>query len=157
MRRTFPINPDRGLSAQIPAGIFDGWPCGVVKVGHWEMESEAGVLYRFHGDTDLLYVGITGTSVAARWGAHRGSEWWPLVRSVTVEPSSPDRGEALEIERAAILAERPRFNVIHLRRLKVLSVRLDEGPDAVVAQFRRKLLPEDFAALVAAFSNPTGA
>lgn len=70
-------------------------------------------LYRFFdADDRLLYVGITGRSVA-RWAEHSKSKpWWPQVVRTTVEHHA-DRAAALEAERAAIKVERPEHNIMH--------------------------------------------
>lgn len=151
--RSFPLDPTRPLKRQIPVDAFDNWPREPVHVKHLgDMIGECGVLYRFRGaDEELLYVGITGTYVQARWYGHRTKEWWPLVRSVSVEPTSATMSVAKEIERKAIIAERPKYNVVHLRRRAVVDVRLDQGASEVIDTFRRTMLPEDFADLVAAF------
>lgn len=73
----------------------------------------AQALYRFFGPTgDLLYVGIT-MDPASRWHQHRlDKPWWSLISTITVE-THPTRKAVLDAERAAIQAERPRFNVTH--------------------------------------------
>lgn len=113
-------------------------------------------IYRFYGaDRELLYIGTTtfvwGTP--ERWLQHRTSaKWWRLAAYLSVEylRAGLDRFEA---ERKAIRSERPAFNVVHNRRRAQLEVRLDEGPETVVAAFRRHLFPDDFAALRAAFAS----
>ncbi len=113
-------------------------------------------IYRFYGtERELLYIGTTtfvwGTP--ERWLGHRASaKWWHLAAYLSVVYLKPgvDRFEA---ERKAIRSERPAFNVVHNRQRVQLEVRLDEGPDAIVAAFRRHLFAEDFAALRAAFAG----
>lgn len=70
-------------------------------------------LYRFFdADGALLYVGITKNG-AQRWHEHsKSKEWWGRVASTTVEHYDT-RAAALDAERAAIVAERPLFNVVH--------------------------------------------
>jgi hypothetical protein len=72
-------------------------------------------LYRFFAsDGSLLYIGITADP-GARWKQHAGDKpWWSTVANITVE-AFPSREAVLEAERAAILAERPRHNVVHNR------------------------------------------
>ena len=70
-------------------------------------------LYRFFGAGDeLLYVGITARG-RGRWHQHNADKaWWPDVARATVE-HYPTRDDALTAERDAIIAERPRHNVVH--------------------------------------------
>lgn len=72
-------------------------------------------LYRFYdADGALLYVGITGVGIV-RWYAHAVDKaWWTQVASVKLEHFAT-RDEALAAESAAILAERPRHNVIGIK------------------------------------------
>lgn len=76
---------------------------------------ERTALYRIRGEADvLLYIGITnGPSV--RWNAHQQAQpWWDELRSVTVEWHE-SRDEAEDAEKAAILAEQPKYNVTYLK------------------------------------------
>lgn len=70
-------------------------------------------LYRFFDQTGaLLYVGITNNP-GRRWSQHQGDKpWWHDVARIEMEPH-PDRPTVLAAERAAIAAERPRYNVVH--------------------------------------------
>lgn len=72
-------------------------------------------LYRFYDAArNLLYVGIT-LDPGSRWKQHAHDKpWWHEVTSTTIE-TYPDRASVLEAERAAIIAERPRYNVVHNR------------------------------------------
>lgn len=75
---------------------------------HWSAYYRT-FLYRFHSDTDLLYVGVT-VSPANRWSSHRMySAWWPLVDRVTLD-LYPHTNAALDAELAAIKTEYPLFN-----------------------------------------------
>lgn len=67
-----------------------------------------------HANT-LLYVGISNR-VDARIEQHRkDKEWfWRVDRITTV--NYPDRATALEVEKAAIISEKPIYNVIHNNR-----------------------------------------
>jgi predicted GIY-YIG superfamily endonuclease len=72
-------------------------------------------LYRFfdeHGD--LLYVGISYSAVQ-RMAQHAADKsWWADVASTTIEKLGViTRAEALDIEREAIVSERPIHNVVH--------------------------------------------
>lgn len=92
-------------------------------------------LYRFwDADGALLYIGIS-LDPGKRWKQHRDDKpWWSEVAKVTVEPH-PSRPAAMDAERAAIAAERPRYNVVHnsgivdhpeMRRMRELSDALVE-------------------------------
>ncbi len=86
-------------------------------------QGKTHALYRFFDEAgDLLYVGIT-VDIGARWNAHsKDKPWWSDVRSCTVEPH-PDRPAVLAAERAAIVAERPKHNVVHNRPRRRVSRR----------------------------------
>lgn len=73
-------------------------------------------LYRFYDVADdLLYIGVTHDP-GARWASHRKDKpWWHEVTRISVE-THPSRTAVLEAERTAILAEQPRYNVVHNRR-----------------------------------------
>lgn len=77
---------------------------------------QAHALYRFYADDGtLLYVGIT-LDPGARWRAHRDDKpWWQQIVNITVETYT-DRCSVLDAERAAIIAEQPRYNIVHNRR-----------------------------------------
>lgn len=79
------------------------------------MEDKIHALYRFFGhDDSLLYIGIT-MSPSQRWAKHAdGKPWWTDVGRIIVE-QHPNREAVLAAERAAIVAERPRYNVVHNR------------------------------------------
>ena len=70
-------------------------------------------LYRFYDTAGaLLYIGITANP-PARFRAHsKEKDWWRTVTTIRVE-SHPDRVSVLAAERAAIVQERPRHNVMH--------------------------------------------
>lgn len=72
-------------------------------------------LYRFYdADGVLLYIGITA-SVPTRLTRHRDNKpWWTHVTRIDIE-HHPDRDTVLAAEKAAIKAERPRWNVVHNR------------------------------------------
>lgn len=71
-------------------------------------------LYRFFNtDGLLLYIGIT-ENVEQRWATHAARKsWWPEVANKTVEWCA-DRTEALAKEKAAIVAETPLYNSVHV-------------------------------------------
>lgn len=102
-------------------------------------------LYRhFASDGALLYVGIS-LSWPARTKAHaKGSRWFEQVAKVEIERFA-DRASALDAEREAIKREKPKFNVIHNRKVKSATSRPTKrkvsndpllrqiiGPDAIV-------------------------
>lgn len=70
-------------------------------------------LYRLHNaDGALLYVGITST-VTERMATHeRTKPWWSEVASIDIEYFAT-RQAALAAERAAIVSEQPRYNLVH--------------------------------------------
>jgi hypothetical protein len=122
----------------------------------------SGLIYRFYdADQDLIYIGQTTSThtYPIRWTGHKtSSPWWGLVAYYSVDRVTTDGAELLALEKAAIRAERPRFNKQHTKSRSSFMVFACEGPSAVVEQFRTFLLPEDFAALVAAFkAEPDGA
>lgn len=91
-------------------------------------------LYRFWDSSDvLLYVGIT-LNPGERWKQHRADKpWWSEVAKVTVE-NHPDRAAVLDAERDAILAEGPKYNIVHNGQRPTLAgaiLRLD-GPTVVI-------------------------
>jgi hypothetical protein len=88
--------------------------------------SATHALYRFYAtDGALLYVGITADP-GTRWRAHSHDKpWWHEVANVTVE-QHPDRTAVLEAERAAIVAEQPRYNVVHNRGQLTLPTPTEE-------------------------------
>lgn len=81
-------------------------------------------LYRFYDSTGgLLYIGIT-SDPGARFGQHRGDKpWWTEVANIGIEQFS-DRASVLTAERAAIVAERPRYNIIHNRPSSLGTARI---------------------------------
>ena len=78
--------------------------------------SERTALYRIRDEEDeLIYIGITTPGIPFRWNGHQAIQpWWDEVRSLTVEWHDT-RGEAEAAEKAAILAEQPRYNVTYLK------------------------------------------
>jgi predicted GIY-YIG superfamily endonuclease len=78
--------------------------------------NQTTALYRFYDATNaLLYIGITN-NLTRRIDEHdEDKPWYQHVARVTVE-HHPSRGAALDAEKAAIKAEKPRHNVVHNRR-----------------------------------------
>lgn len=70
-------------------------------------------LYRLRNKGgDLLYVGITG-SPFRRWAEHEADkEWWAEVSQFDIDWFD-NRPMALDAEKVAIRAEKPRYNVVH--------------------------------------------
>lgn len=107
-------------------------------------------VYRFYDkDQNSLYIGIT-TNPLTRWMAHRHADWWRLARFISIEPVDP--AVRLAAEQKAIKTDKPRFNVLRYATVKTV-VTFEHGMPDVVAQFRRRLSPEAFDALVAAFKS----
>jgi hypothetical protein len=123
-------------------------------LGRIPMQYSAGVIYRFYdADRTLIYLGMTGGDPTSRWTRHRyRSSWWHLAAFVSVAHVTPNRTKRAELEREAIRAERPLHNKSHNEARARMDVRLDEGSASVVEQFRRTLLPADFAAVAKAFA-----
>lgn len=71
-------------------------------------------LYRLYdAEGQLLYVGISYSAIA-RFAQHKADKPWIAdVARVDIETHSVSRAEIAEIERLAILAERPLHNVVH--------------------------------------------
>lgn len=71
-------------------------------------------LYRFfNADGALLYVGIT-EHLGIRWNTHAKKQpWWPQVARQTVDWHET-RALAEKAETAAIKAEQPKYNIIHV-------------------------------------------
>lgn len=70
------------------------------------------LVYRLYDAAgDLLYVGMTDTFAVYRIAKHRQRTLWgPLIHYFSLG-HCPSRYAALEVERAAIKAENPRFNL----------------------------------------------
>lgn len=75
------------------------------------------ILYRLYDAADtLLYVGRTN-DVRSRFKAHaRRQPWWPEVARSALE-LRPDLDALIEAERAAILTEHPKYNIIYNGRI----------------------------------------
>lgn len=85
-------------------------------------------LYRhFAKDGALLYVGIS-LSWPKRTKSHaRGSQWFDQVERVEIE-RFPTREAAIEAERNAIKAEKPKYNIMHNRPAKNGAARQRQRP-----------------------------
>lgn len=76
------------------------------------------MLYRhFDKRRKLLYVGISSDALK-RAKSHGQKPWGHLIAKITVE-HFPTREEAEAAEKAAILAELPRFNITHARQKRL--------------------------------------
>jgi predicted GIY-YIG superfamily endonuclease len=71
-------------------------------------------LYRlFDADGTLLYIGISYSAIA-RFAQHKADKpWIGDVCRIEIETHDVSRAEILEIERQAIISERPLHNVVH--------------------------------------------
>lgn len=78
--------------------------------------NEPHVLYRLFDTSDnLLYIGITNDP-ELRWKQHgKVKNWWRQVATIRVEHFD-SRDDALAAEKAAIKAEKPRWNVTHTEK-----------------------------------------
>lgn len=75
-------------------------------------DQDRTALYRLYGAAgELLYVGISD-DYERRWGQHSRKPWWPLVARQTIDWFGT-LAEALDAEKAAIKAEKPKYNVTH--------------------------------------------
>lgn len=97
-------------------------------------------VYRFYDKQGvLLYVGITG-SPSIRFGAHRaGSTWWAqadLSRTLISWRETKGHAEAEEV--AAVIVERPIFNIVHKPGPRVTN-RQAPVPGLTLGEFRKQL------------------
>jgi predicted GIY-YIG superfamily endonuclease len=75
--------------------------------------NQATSLYQYRDERGfLIYVGITSRGILRQAEHNRRAEWWPFVRTQSVE-HFPTRDEALAAERRIIETERPPFNAQH--------------------------------------------
>lgn len=86
-------------------------------------------LYRVWGEADLLlYIGISDY-FGVRWGKHaKAQPWWGEMQRLTVDAWYDRREDAEEAEAAAIKAEGPKYNKIHVPS----SVRVRRDPKPLV-------------------------
>lgn len=101
--------------------------------------------YRIRGEGDvLLYIGIT-CSLPVRWNSHqRIQPWWDELRSLTVDWYD-SREDAEAAEKAAILAELPKYNKTYLmpRRRKPAQPALEIVPAPGPDFYRLGILADD--------------
>ena len=83
---------------------------------------EGTALYRIRGEESLLlYIGISD-DFGRRWKEHAKQQpWWDEMRSMSVDRWYQTRGEAEAAEKAAIKAEKPRYNKAHAGRAGIPS------------------------------------
>lgn len=99
-------------------------------------------LYRyFDSEGVLLYVGIS-SSAARRLAEHSKRPWAGAIASVTVE-SLGSRDDALRVERDAIMAEKPKHNVIHKRAPRPVVTVVSTGTGEVMTDAERKQRERD--------------
>lgn len=74
-------------------------------------------LYRlFDADGELLYIGISYSAIS-RFAQHKARQpWIGDVCRIEIETHEVGRDEILEIERAAIISERPKHNKTHIAK-----------------------------------------
>ncbi|WP_200309150.1 hypothetical protein [Streptomyces adelaidensis] len=119
-------------------------------------ERRAGnsLLYRFYdAERQPLYIGITGTGEVRIATHRRRSAWWELAEYIAVSayPNWPSLAEA---ERAAIRAEKPRFNKAGTQWRQQALIRLDAEPKGIAEELHRIARPEFVAELAALLAQP---
>ena len=94
--------------ANPPAGGVPAYPCADLPKAI-DLRGGTAVYRVFDRHWALLYVG-TSRNPASRWRAHsRKSAWWPEAKWITFAAYGHPN-VALDYERHAIKAERPKFN-----------------------------------------------
>lgn len=94
---------------------------------------ERTAVYYIRGEAHvLLYIGMTNHP-SVRWNQHQAVQpWWDELRSLTVDWYD-SRPEAEDAERAAILAEQPKYNMTYLKPTRLgrerwsLEVAIERG------------------------------
>ncbi len=90
-------------------------------------------LYRFYGEENLLYAGITRKGATRFEGHRKDKAWWPHVRRIEVE-CFPDRSAACLAEINAIEAEQPCFNVADRGAYAAQAARYNEAHRKVLRE-----------------------
>lgn len=114
-------------SVRRPGRRYTSRPVSWAPPGQWrlyrawgDLPREAGIRRRLlawllGGWQQLLYIGITERSTVARWAEHCGDKQW--APDIAVWERDPrvwaSEADVLDAERAAIIAERPVWNVTH--------------------------------------------
>ena len=82
-----------------------------IAIADARLKTSSVLIYRLYDEAgDLLYIGTTRRWLVDRLTQHRRTQpWWPEVASVSLERQRTP-WDALDVERAAIKAERPRYN-----------------------------------------------
>lgn len=94
---------------------------GQLPAGMKTTRGERTGLYRWKDDQgDLLYVGISNHPELRAQQHDQTKDWFHLVATSDVE-WFPSREDALKAEKAAIIAERPRYNKQHNQRVRRLD------------------------------------
>lgn len=103
-------------------------------------------LYRLYdADGRLLYIGISYSAIA-RYAQHKADKpWIGDVCRIDIETHEVSRAEILEIERQAIISERPQHNVVHST-----AKAPDEIPDGVTEFWAAELSVGPHLHLIAA-------
>lgn len=143
----YPFDPQADRVGWVPAELA-AWP------SHVDENNGRGVLYRFYDENGvLLYLGTSTWPFGTleRWKTHSATAWWSSAAHVSLEFVVRNWRQRFALEREAIRRERPLHNVMHNRKRVQMSIRLDEGWDALIESLRFHMLPEDFVELVAAF------
>jgi hypothetical protein len=73
-------------------------------------------LYRHYNDKgELLYVGLTVDPIKRTYSHSVATEWYPEVKTITIENVGTCRGRALILEMDAIEQEGSKYNVVGVR------------------------------------------
>lgn len=109
------------------------------------MTDTACALYRFYDHAGvLLYIGITA-NVGSRFKQHgREKPWWADVHSITLEHYD-SREAVLEAERAAIVAEQPRYNVVYNRGHATGAPAVVQPRELTRQERLQRMTPDEFA------------
>ena len=91
-------------------------------------------LYRhFNAANELLYVGIS-LSTVVRLSQHKeGSKWYSDIAKVVIE-NFESRQAALDAEKIAVQSENPKHNVQLKKKLKELNKEIRRSPDFILEE-----------------------
>lgn len=108
-----------------------------------ELAMRNHALYRFYDvEGRLLYIGLTA-DLPTRLNNHRDDKpWWCEVTRVAVE-HYPDRAAVIAAERRAIIAEGPRYNVVHNRPRDISPARPADDLIAICQTCRQQITGEN--------------
>jgi hypothetical protein len=94
-------------------------------------------LYRAYGpDGSLLYVGISISALARAAQHSKESQWFSSLNTLKVQKFRT-REEAMEAERAAIISERPKFNIIYNKSRRCAALNRPRQKDKKKAAKRK--------------------